>query len=372
MWVSWNKGGQWTRLKANLPTMPIYEIKTHPRDNDMILSTHARGIWILDDLGIIQQWAKSEGAEAFAFDPDPVVAFNAANDQMKGFEGDRLFLGMNPAPGATLAYRLKSEAKAVKWTIRDAGGSVVRELTGDDLRGRNLAGLNIVKWDLRVQPLRPLPPVPGAPAGGGGGGGFFGGGGNNGPFVLPGTYRATLTVDGKDAQAITVAVKGDPEITISDADRKIWYDTAMDLHQLQTKANETAEMVQNANIQLTLLQQQTRNQTLVPAVKQSFDNVTKEMEAVRRRLGLGGGQGGGGGFGGGSENVRGRIGQLKGAIMGSTSLPTNTQLMQIREVKAALPQVIDQANAAAGKMPGLVKEMLGAGAIFPALKPVPK
>ena len=46
--------------------------------------------------------------------------------------------------------------------------------------------------------------------------------------------------------------------------------------------------------------------------------------------------------------------------------------MQIREVKAALPQVIDQANAAAGKMPGLVKEMLGAGAIFPALKPVPK
>ena len=192
-----------------------------------------------------------------------------------------------------------------------------------------------------------------------------------GRSCCPGTYRATLTVDGKDAQAINVAVKGDPEITISDADRKIWYDTAMDLHQLQTKANDAAEMVQNANAQLTLLQQQTRNVTLAPAVKQSFDNVTKEMEAVRRRLGLAG-QGGGGGFGGGTENVRGRIGQLKNAIMGSTSLPTNTQLMQIREVKAALPQVIDQANAAAGKLPGLVKEMLGAGAIFPALKPVPK
>ena len=369
MYVSWNKGGQWTRLKANLPTMPIYEIKTHPRDNDMILATHARGVWILDDLGIIQQWAKSEAAEAFAFEPDPVVAFNQANDQMKGFEGDRIFLGMNPAPGATLAYRLKADAKDVKWTIRDSGGTVVRELSGDEVRDRNKAGLNIVKWDLRVQPLRPLPPAPGAPAGGGGGG--FGGNQNNGPFVLPGSYRATLTVDGKDAQAINVAVKGDPEITISDADRKIWYDTALDLHQLQTRANEAAEMVQNANAQLTLLQQQTRNATLAPAVKQSFDNVTKEMEAVRRRLGLAG-QGGGGGFGGGTENVRGRIGQLKNAIIGSTSLPTNTQLMQIREVKAALPQVIDQANAAAGKMPGLVKEMLGAGAIFPALKPIPK
>ena len=56
---------------------------------------------------------------------------NVANDQMKGFEGDRLFLGQNPAPGATLAYRLKSDAKDVKFTIKDASGNTVRELTGD-------------------------------------------------------------------------------------------------------------------------------------------------------------------------------------------------------------------------------------------------
>ena len=58
LWVSWNRGGQWTKLKANLPTMPIYEIKQHPRDNDLILASHARGIWILDDLTPIQQWAR--------------------------------------------------------------------------------------------------------------------------------------------------------------------------------------------------------------------------------------------------------------------------------------------------------------------------
>jgi hypothetical protein len=95
----------------------------------------------------------------------------------------------------------------------------------------------------------------------------------------------------------------------------------------------------------------------------------KEMDSARRRLGL---MGGGGGFGGNPENVRGRIGQLKGAIIGSTAVPTNTQLQQIREAKAALPIVIDQANAIAAKMPGLVKEMLGAGAIFPTLKPITK
>ena len=167
-------------------------------------------------------------------------------------------------------------------------------------------------------------------------------------------------------------MKGDPEITITDADRKMWFDTARELHQLQEKANDVAEMVQNAYAQLQMLQQQTRNATLSPDVKQSLDDVVKEFEAVRRRLGLGQQGGGGGGFGGNTENVRGRIGQLKGAIMGSTAMPTNTQMMQIREVRAALPGLIDQANAVVAKVPGLVKDLVGSGAIFPAIKPVPK
>ena len=373
LWVSLNRGAQWTRIKANLPTMPIYEIKQHPRDNDLILATHARGIWILDDVTAIQQWAKSEAGDSFVFDTEPATIMSVANDQMKGFEGDRLFLGQNPVAGATIAYRLKAEAKDVKIIIKDGSGTVVRELSGDATRDRNKAGLNLLKWDLRIQPLRPLPPPPGAPAGGGGGGGGggFGGGGNNGPYVLPGTYKATLNVNGRDAQSADVSVKGDPQIQITDADRKIWHDTAKELHDLQAKANDVAEMVQNGFAQVGVLQQQTRGTTLSPNVKQQLDAVVKEFEAVRRRLGLGQ-QGFGGGGGGNTENVRGRIGQLKGGVMSATALPTNTQLMQIREVKAALPGLIDQANTAVAKVPGLVKDMVGAGALFPAVKPVPK
>ena len=112
LWVSHNRGGQWTRVKANLPTTPIYEMKIHPRDNDLILATHARGVWILDDVGIIQQWSKADAAGTFAFEPEPATAFNQANDKMKGFEGDMQFLGLNAAPGATLAYRLASRRRS--------------------------------------------------------------------------------------------------------------------------------------------------------------------------------------------------------------------------------------------------------------------
>ena len=114
---------------------------------------------------------------------------------------------------------------------------------------------------------------------------------------------------------MNVAVKGDPDIKITDADRKVWFDAATDLQQLQGKANDAAEMAQIANAQL----QQLQNQTPQP-------DTGAECEAVarRRRQGDGsgaaapwpGGQGGGGGFGGNTENVRGRIGQLKGAIIG--------------------------------------------------------
>ena len=369
LWVSWNRGGQWTRVKANLPTTPIYEMKIHPRDNDLIIASHARGLWILDDAGIIQQWAKGEAADAFAFDPEPVVVFNQANDKMKGFEGDMQFLGLNPAPGATLAYRLKADAKDVSWVIRD-GTTQVRELSGSAMRDRAVAGLNVVKWDLRVQPLRPLPPPPGAPAagggGGGGGGGGFGGGGNNGPFVSPGTYRATLRVDGKDIQTVSVTVKGDPDISISDADRRTWFDAAKGLHDLQAQANGAAEIVQNASAQLTLLTQQTRGVTIPAGLKTSMDALSSELERLRRRLGLAGGGGGGGG--GAAENVRGRIGQLKSAIMGSTSVPTTTQTAQVREVRTALPKVIEDAEAAGKKMPGLVRDLIGAGVIFTPVK----
>ncbi len=363
LWISHNRGGQWTRLKANLPTTPIYEMKVHPRDNDLIVATHARGLWILDDLGIIQQWAKAEAADVFAFEPEPAMAFNAANDRMKGFEGDRLFLGLNPAPGATLAYRLKADAKDVSWVIRE-GSQQVREISGDEMRDRNKAGLQIVKWDLRVQPLRPLPPPPGgAPAGGGGGGGGFGGGGNNGPFVLPGSYRATLRVDGKDVQTVNVTVRGDPEITITDADRRTWFEAAKGLHDLQGQANQAAEVVQNASAQLTVLQQQTRGATVPDGAKKSMDTLSADLERLRRRLGLTGG-----GFGANAENVRGRIGQLKGAVMGSTSAPTTTQTAQMRELRAALPRVVDDANAAGRKVPELVRELLAAGVIFTPVK----
>jgi photosystem II stability/assembly factor-like uncharacterized protein len=362
LWASVDRGASWIKVKANLPTVPIYEITLHPRENDMLLATHGRAIWVLDDLTPFQQWAKAQSTTAFLFDPPPATAFNLANDQMRMFEGDRIFLGPNPAPGVALTYRLGAAAKDVKLTIKDGTSNTVREIAGDALKDRNTAGLHTVAWDLRHQPLSPLRGQQ-PPAGGGGGG--FGGGGNNGPFVLPGTYRVTLSVDGKDANVANVTVTGDPAIQISDADRKTWHDMALTLHEMQGKANDAANHVNDAWSQYQAIQQQTKSLTLPPALKTDMEATGKELEAMRRRLGLGSG---GGGFGAGAENVRGRIGQVKGAIMGSTSLPTDVQIRQLKELQAALPKLAADSQAAAGRVPALAKNLVSANLLFAPLK----
>ena len=170
LFVSPDRGGKWTRIKANLPTVPIHEIVFHPRDNDMIVATHGRSIWILDDATPVQQAAEAMKADAHLFDIRAARQFNQAND--RGFVTDKPFFGKNPDYGALLTYYLAKESTNVALRIRDAAGSQVREISGNDLRDARRAGFNRVNWDLRHQPL----PAPAGQQPGGGGGGFGGGG----------------------------------------------------------------------------------------------------------------------------------------------------------------------------------------------------
>jgi photosystem II stability/assembly factor-like uncharacterized protein len=360
LFVTVDRGRKWMRVKANLPTVPVYEIALHPRDNDMILATHGRSLWILDDLAPFQQFAKASGADAFIFDPPPATEQNRANDRMKSFEGDRLFLGKNPEAGAALTWYLKAGAKEVRWTIRDRSGAVVRELSGDSVKEKNGAGVNTVNWDLRVAPL-PQPKVQQ-----GGGGGFFGAG-LNGPFVLPGPYRATLSVDGREAGSTSVVVSGDPGIRITDADRRTHFETARALHALHRTVNEAADAVAALHDQVTVVQNTLKEARDVPAsVGSTADDLSKQIGALRPRLGLGGG-----GFGFGPENVRGRIAGLKGAVMASTSLPTETQTRQLGDVRHALTKVVDEANVVIARVGAFYRDLAERNLYPGAPAPIP-
>ena len=112
LFVSLNKGGQWARLRSNLPTVPIYEITLHPRENDMLLATHGRSIWILDDLTPIQKASEAITTEAYLFDARPGMQLNPAEFRPPfGGPGDRRFWGKNPEIGIALSYYLQTPSR---------------------------------------------------------------------------------------------------------------------------------------------------------------------------------------------------------------------------------------------------------------------
>src|SRR6185295_6490245 len=162
------------------PTVPIDDILIHPRDNDLIVGTHGRGIYILDDITPLQQLAdKILEEDAHLFDVRPGTQLLQDVTLSRSSGGAKNFRAFNAQPGTAISYYLKSAATGdVKITISDISGKVIRNLiaTKD-------AGLNRVQWNLRgdLPPRAPGAAGPGGQEGAGGGGqGGQGGGGRGG------------------------------------------------------------------------------------------------------------------------------------------------------------------------------------------------
>src|SRR4051812_19970103 len=247
-YVSLDGGREWKPFVNGLPTVRIDDVLVHPRDNDLILATHGRSIYIMDDISALQQLPDATTAsDAVLLDIRPAVAWIADIQKAILIEGAKFFRGQNPPQGSAISYWLKSAPTGdVRITISDVTGREIRALVGT----RN-AGLNRVQWDLRPsgsggrgrgqgggggaqatppqgapatqqQPAAPQPTAPPAPdegARGRGaapaapaaavGGGGRGRGGFAAPPVAPGSYLVKLTIGDKLIGQKTIVVEPD-------------------------------------------------------------------------------------------------------------------------------------------------------------------
>jgi photosystem II stability/assembly factor-like uncharacterized protein len=184
LFLSYDGGKGWKKFMNNLPTVRVDDILVHPRDNDLIVATHGRSVWIVDDITALQQLTpQAREQDAVLFDVRPTVAW--LNDRQAGQQvtGQRNFEGENPQRGAAIQYYMKSGGGDVKLTISDFNGRAIRTLNAT-----SRPGINRVMWNLSPDPQG------GQEGGRGGGGGGRGGGGG---AVPPGTYLVSLTVGGK-------------------------------------------------------------------------------------------------------------------------------------------------------------------------------
>ncbi len=146
--VSLNRGGAWTKLGSPLPAVPVNDIQIHPRENDLILATHGRGIWVLDDISALEQLADRSVTGSFLLcEPRTAVEYRSNSGQSWG--GNRNFYGDNPTPGASLQYFVRTKMPAnttAKLVIMDRNGKQVIS----EFRSPNIdLGLHRIKWDMR-------------------------------------------------------------------------------------------------------------------------------------------------------------------------------------------------------------------------------
>ncbi|MGH9322242.1 MAG: WD40/YVTN/BNR-like repeat-containing protein [Vicinamibacteria bacterium] len=232
LFVSADRGAHWVELKNNLPTLPFNDLVIHPRDNDLVLGTHGRGIWILDNVNALQELTPEVlASEAHVFGVEPAEMIRYI--RVKAEEGDMFFQGKNPPAGAIVDYFLKGEPpegdeSAISLAVYDSAGNEVRGLEPSRKRG-----INRVIWDLRHEKLPD--PVGEEPD-------DFGEmpKGPNGPWVVPGTYRIRLTVHGRSDER-EFEVREDPRLEVEAEARRRWTETLLELSRMYRETNSWVE-----------------------------------------------------------------------------------------------------------------------------------
>jgi photosystem II stability/assembly factor-like uncharacterized protein len=222
VFVSFDAGDHWQSLQANLPSCSIRDIAV--RRGDVVLATHGRAFWVLDDAGPLRQLdAKAAAADVWLFAPRPAVRLNPAPFQGTPDPKDEP-LAENPPDGAVLDYFLKTpSATPLVIEILDAKGEIVRRFSSDDRADAPdlsrlvttpdwapprrppsaAAGAHRFVWDLRYETPRAL--VSRRRREGGG------------LWVAPGSYTVRLTAGGRTVQQ-PLAVARDPRIAATDQD----------------------------------------------------------------------------------------------------------------------------------------------------------
>ena len=208
LWISVDAGATWARFDGgNFPAVAVREVQVQPREGDLVIATHGRGIWIVDDLTPLRALTDAIAQKQSAFLPTrPVQQRMPASGGW--VEGDATFVGDNPPNGAVITYYLRTRHTygPIKLEVLDAQNKHVAWLSPSKHRG-----INRVLWNMRVDGPR----VPRAAQ--------VAFGSSQGPRVVPGTYTVRLT-RGSEAIDTKVAIGIDRRAPYGVADRKAEFD----------------------------------------------------------------------------------------------------------------------------------------------------
>ncbi len=327
VFFSRDMGSSWTKLNHNLPPVSVRDLHVQKTENDLVIGTHGRGAWILDDITPLQQMARAEDKAVHLFESRPAVRWHLS-DKIENL-GQRVYRAKNPKYGAYLNFMLAEKPEApVKVEIKNSAGDLIRTLEDSTAE----AGLNRIVWDLRHQEGTQLdePET---------------GGWRSGPFrpkAAPGEYTAVLHARG-ETQETKVTVRPDPRIDMSETDYRAEEDALLGLNELLSQTNKMINHCEQLEEQLGALKKklgpsmaEEKHKAIAAAIDEALEKVEALENELRRpppRMTYRQ-----------RPRLREEIRSLMWAIDGATARPTASQMQRIEALREETGQRTEQMN----------------------------
>jgi photosystem II stability/assembly factor-like uncharacterized protein len=316
LWISLDDGAHWAEFKGgNFPSVAVRDLQIHPREHDLVLATHGRGIWIVDDLTALRALGPDVAQKSVAFLPSrPLQQRMLA--QAGWIEGDATFIGDNPSSGAVITFyqRTRQLFGRIKLDILDDKGKLIDTVVPPKRRG-----LNRVTWTMQVRPPR----VPRAAQ--------VAYRSSHGPRVVPGVYTLRLT-RGNDVVETKLKIALDRRAKYGLADRKAQFDATLRVRALFDDMSDLCAKLDSAKSatgeRLAALPANDPLAAKVKALATKLDEAKKKIVATKE-----------GGAITGEERIREHLDLLYGALTTWEGRPARYQLERIDALAHELDDV---------------------------------
>jgi len=320
LFISLNAGQSWAQFKpSNFPDgLAVRDIAIEDREDDLVLATHGRGIWVIDDVSPLRQLtAKTLASTAVLLPSGPIQQRLQGNGGWA--EGDASYAGDNPQGGATITYfqKVRHVIGRMKLEILDSNGNVVDEVPTSKRRG-----LNRVQWPMLTKP----PLVPPAAS--------LAGSSTSGERVLPGNYTVRLT-DAGQVMTEPLTITLDRRATFTVADREAQFAAAERVKDMFQRMSKVVAEINGVREQAGAI---ARSPTAPADVRAAAAAVGVKADAMRKQI-VATTEGG---AITGEERLREHADELYGAINSVEERPTEYQMARIDALDRELKDVETQ------------------------------
>ncbi len=334
LWISIDGGGRWAQYKgAGFPAVAVRDMVVQRRESDLVMATHGRGIWIIDDISSLRALgADMMAQDAVLFEGKAVQYIESGGGWA---EGDSTFFGSSRTSNAFITYYQKS---------RHIFGDLKIEIFGPDgklldtIAGSKHRGLNRALWSMRVRP--PIVPPAASSAGG-----------NTGPRVVPGTYTVKLTKGDKTYISKLQLVMDPRNNYFSLEDRRAQFDLSMKLEKMLGRMSYGVDAIMNVRDSAA-----ERVGKLPPGdpLRKGLEQLAEKVDALRSKI-VATKEGG---AITGEERIREFMAGLYDAVSGYEGRPTDSQVARTDALGHELEDVIRDFDQLTSKeLPGINAEL---------------